>query len=103
MTLKAQSQQALETEADKRLYVEIGLVPITCQACGVEVAVKKNSQKHTSVQWTAAAVAGCQEFAELGATSTELRLGCGRLKASIDAAVRDGVVVVPGDFPVSDG
>lgn len=95
IALKTPREQALETEADKRLYVEIGLVPVTCQACGVEVSVKKNSQKHTSVQWTAEAVAGCLEFSELDPTSTALRLGCGRLKASIDAAVRDGVVVVP--------
>jgi len=100
--VKSASQQALETEADKRLYVEIGLVPVTCQSCGVEVSVKKNSQKHTSVQWTAEAVAGCAEFASLDPATTALRLGCGRLKASIDAAVRDGVVVVPADYPVSD-
>lgn len=95
--VKSPSQQALETEADKRLYVEIGLVPVTCQACGVEVSVKKNSQKHTSVQWTASAEAGCTEFAALDPASKALRLGCGRLKASIDAAVRDGIVVVPSD------
>jgi hypothetical protein len=88
-------RQQADTEADKRLYVEIGLVPVTCQTCGVEVSVKKNSQKHTSVQWTAAAMAGCQEFAEVDPSATALMLGCGRLKASIEAAVRDGVVPVP--------
>jgi hypothetical protein len=91
----AQSERERETEADKRLYVEIGLVPVTCQACGVEVAVKKNSQKHTSVQWNAAAMAGCQEFADADPSATALMLGCGRLKASIDAAVREGIVPVP--------
>lgn len=95
MAVKTPREQALETEADKRLYVEIGLVPVTCQACGVEVAVKKNSRKHTSVQWTAEAMAGCQEFAAGDPAGTALALGCGRLKSSIEAAVRDGVVVVP--------
>ena len=91
------SERQRETAADKRLYVEIGFTPVTCQACGVEVGVKKNSQKHTSVQWTAAARAGCEEFAgDKAADDTyALRLGCGRLKASIEAAVRDGEVVVP--------
>jgi hypothetical protein len=86
-----------ETAADKRLYVEIGLVPVLCQACNVEVAVKKNSRRHTSVQWNATAMAGCLELAEgpSGQETVALRLGCGRLKESIDAAVRDGVITVP--------
>ena len=85
-----------ETLADMRLYVEVGLAPVTCTACGVEVGVKKNSRKHTSVQWTAAAVAQCQEFASYaGERSGGLPLGCSRLKASIEAAVEDGSLVVP--------
>ena len=88
-----------ETAADKRLYVEIGLVPVACQACGAEVAVKKNSQKHTSVQWTLAAVDRCAEFAAARAEGrpSAVLLGCSRLKASIEDAVRAGAVVVPED------
>jgi hypothetical protein len=89
------TERQRETEADKRLYIEIGLVPVRCRSCGVEVAVKKNSQRHTSVQWTAEAVAGCEEFASLDPSVTPFKLGCGKLKASIDAAVRDGILVVP--------
>ena len=89
------TERQRETEADKRLYIEIGLVPVVCRSCGVEVGVKKNSQRHTSVQWTAEAVAGCQEFADIDPAVTPFKLGCGKLKASIDAAVRDGVLVVP--------
>ncbi len=55
------SERERETAADKRLYLEIGYTPVACAACGVEVAVKKNSRKHTSVQWTRAAVAACPE------------------------------------------
>ena len=97
------TERQRETEADKRLYTEIGLVPVRCQACGVEVSVKKNSRRHTSVQWTASAVAACAELGALDAAPTEFRLGCSTLKESIDAAVRDGVIVVPADYPVSDG
>jgi hypothetical protein len=82
------TERERDTAADKRLYVEIGLVPLRCQACGVEVGVKKNSRKHTSVQWTAAAMAGCPEYANFG---------CPRLKQTIDSAVQDGVVVVPDE------
>ncbi len=53
------TERERDTAADKRLYVEIGLVPVQCRECGVEVGVKKNSRKHTSVQWSAAAMAGC--------------------------------------------
>jgi hypothetical protein len=85
-----------ETAEDRRLYVEIGFVPITCAACGVETFVKKNSQKHTSVQWTAAGVAGCPEIAAARAADPHgLVLGCAKLTDSIAAAVRDGTVVVP--------
>jgi hypothetical protein len=85
-----------ETEADKRLYVEIGFSPVRCEHCGVEALVKKNSRKHTSVQWTAAGVEACPEIAAARAVDPRgLVLGCPRLAASIDAAVRAGRVVVP--------
>jgi hypothetical protein len=91
MAAPAVSEHARETAADKRLYLEIGLTPITCSACNAEVAVKKNSFRHTSVQWTCAAVAACTE---LGGQSG-LRLGCPRLKEAIERAVADGTLVVP--------
>ena len=87
-----------ETLADKRLYTEVGLSPVTCAACGVEVGVKKNSRKHTSIQWTVAAARQCQEFAAgVGDTSGGLPLGCSKLKATIDAGVADGSIVVADD------
>jgi hypothetical protein len=92
------TERERETAADKRLYVEIGLAPVRCDTCGVEVGVKKNSRKHTSVQWTSAAMRGCDAFtAHRSSGSTELLLGCPRLKDSIEAAVRDGALVVPDD------
>lgn len=88
------SQTQRETAADVRLYVEIGFTPVACAACGVEVLVKKNSRKHTSVQWSGDA-ARCPEIAAARAADPPaLVLGCGRLAASIAAAVRDGDVVV---------
>lgn len=84
-----------ETAADKRLYVEIGLVPVECGTCGVEVGVKKNSRKHTSVQWTATAMAGCRHFDAVGTVGVSL--GCPMLRASIEDAVRAGRVVLPDE------
>ena len=85
-----------ETAQDRRLYVEIGFSPVVCRSCGVEAMVKKNSTKHTSVQWTGAGVAACPEIgAARAADPRGLVLGCPRLAESIEAAVRDGAVVVP--------
>ena len=82
-----------------RLYVEIGLVPVACDQCGTEVLVKKNSAKHTSVQWTKDAVQACPEIAAqvAGGTPAGQVLGCKALKASIDEAARNGRLTVPDD------
>jgi len=85
-----------ETAEDRRFYIEIGFSPVVCGSCGVEALVKKNSHKHTSVQWTAAAVSGCPEItAARSADPAALVLGCPKLTASIEEAVRSGAVVVP--------
>ena len=85
-----------ETLADKRLYTEVGLAPVACAACGAEVGVKKNSRRHTSVQWTSAAVRACHELAAgAGERCGGVLLGCARLRESIDTAVADGSLVVP--------
>lgn len=85
-----------ETAEDRRFYIEIGFVPVKCRSCGVEALVKKNSHKHTSVQWSAAGVAGCPEIgAARAADPRGLVLGCPKLAESIAQAVRDGTVVVP--------
>lgn len=84
------------TLADTRLYVEIGLTPVTCSSCGVEALVKKNSNQHTSVQWTRAGVQSCPEItAARRADPRGLVLGCPRMRASIEDAVRSGDLVVP--------
>jgi hypothetical protein len=90
------AERRRETVADMRLYVEIGLTPVTCQECGVDAMVKKNSRKHTSVQWTPQGVAACPEIsAARAADPNALVLGCAKLRASIEDAVRAGQVVVP--------
>jgi hypothetical protein len=90
------TERERETAADKRRYLEIGLSPVTCETCGVQALAKKNSRTHTSVQWTAAAVAGCPEISAVRASDRNaLVLGCPRMMASIEAAVQPGTVVVP--------
>jgi hypothetical protein len=90
------TERQRETAEDRRFYVEIGFTPVTCRSCGVEALVKKNSHKHTSVQWTGAGVAACPEIAAARAADpSALVLGCPRLTESIEDAVRAGAVVVP--------
>ncbi|MEO9138896.1 MAG: hypothetical protein ABI345_07485 [Jatrophihabitans sp.] len=96
MSAATSAERRRETAADVRLYIEIGLSPITCATCGVEAMVKKNSRKHTSVQWSAQAVAGCAEISAARAADPHaMVLGCPRMKATIEDAVADGTLVVP--------
>ncbi|MEV6320613.1 hypothetical protein AB0M45_05355 [Nocardia sp. NPDC051787] len=72
---------------------------ISCQGCGTCVLVEKFSVQHTSVQWSAVAVAACGEFAR--ADSARVRT-CIALRHSIDAAVAIGALEVStrdGDVP----
>jgi hypothetical protein len=79
--------------AERREFLEGGLRPVECAGCGNRVLVKKNSLQHTSVQWTSDAASSCPEFAAAGG-STALIATCGKLRDSIEQAVRDGVLEV---------
>jgi len=85
-----------DTLEEQRLYTQARLVEVACLDCLASVAVKKNSEHHTSIQWSAEAVSACPELGRRdGASgSRDGHRGCPRLLASIDAAVRDGKVPV---------
>lgn len=85
-----------ETLDDQRLYTSARLVEVACLDCLATVGVKKNSEHHTSIQWSAEALAGCPEFARMAGAPTgrNIREACPRLVASIEAAVKDGVVPI---------
>lgn len=81
-----------ETAQDHRAYLEHGLQPTECHRCGLRVRVKKNSAKHTSVQWGAGSTKDCAEFAERlreGYSSAQLD-GCPDLQASIQQDYANG-------------
>jgi hypothetical protein len=67
-------------------------IPVRCRQCGATVLAAKFSVQHTSVQWDAAAVARCAEFAAKKAVGekTPLIERCGAMRASIEAAALDG-------------
>lgn len=91
------------TRADHFEYLEAGLTPLTCGHCGAVVRVKKNSPKHTSIQWTPAAVRTCPVLAaQLDHSGTTANaLGCDRLRSEIAAAVQDGRIE-PGTSGIVD-
>ena len=72
--------------------------PVECAACGAVVLAAKFSFQHTSVQWDAAAVGQCTEFARRTAAGEQTPLieSCGAMRDSIQAAALAGrVPVVP--------
>jgi len=82
-----------DTAADRRRYLEDGLVDIGCDDCGAQVRVKKLTEAHTSVQWTGIASRLCAEAAAAGEPSA-LVPTCVKLRASIERAVREGRLAI---------
>ena len=82
------------TRADHVDFLEAGLTPLACGHCGAVVRVKKNSPKHTSIQWTTDA-SSCPVYAAAGVSSARADT-CERLAESIRAAARAGELEVPG-------
>ncbi len=85
-----------ETLADQRLYTEARLTDVACLDCLAVVRVKKNSEHHTSIQWSGEALDACPEFSRMShdAGGRAIRRACPRLMASIEGAVRDGRVAI---------
>jgi hypothetical protein len=85
-----------DTLEDQRLYTRARLADVACLDCLAHVGVKKNSEHHTSIQWTSEAVGQCAVFAQLDQQpgGRPLRQGCPRLAASIEAAVREGALSI---------
>ena len=85
-----------DTLEDQRLYARARLTEVACLDCLARVGVKKNSEHHTSIQWSGEAVSGCPELARLRAAGGErtLHRPCPRLLASIEAAAREGRVPI---------
>ena len=65
---------------------------VACAECGAAVLAAKFSVQHTSVQWDAAAVRQCAEFALRTAVGEQTPLieRCTAMRASIEAAALNG-------------
>jgi hypothetical protein len=82
-----------DTLEDQRLYTSARLVEVACLDCLAKVGVKKNSEHHTSIQWTAEARGHCPELSRRSGARAG-HVACPRMLASIDAAVRDGAIPI---------
>jgi len=82
-----------DTFEDQRLYTAARLVEVACLDCLARVGVKKNSDHHTSIQWTTEARRQCPELSRRSG-SRDVHPGCPRMIASIDAAVREGQIPI---------
>ena len=78
--------RSADTLADRARYTSEGLTTVACLDCLVSVEVRKNSDQQTAIQWPADAQRMCPELSK----HEGFQRGCPRLKASIEAAVRDG-------------
>ena len=86
-----------ETLADQRLYLEGRMAEVSCGACEARVLVRKHSEFHTSIQWSAEAVSRCEVFASTAdAGGRVVHESCPRLKESIEQAVKTGRLSLGG-------
>ncbi len=85
--VRHRDELAAATAADRRENLERGLRELDCLHCAGRVLVKKNSWAHTSIEWTADAVARCDAFSSHD--------GCPRLRRSIEHAITAGQLQVP--------
>ncbi|WP_024795562.1 hypothetical protein [Tomitella biformata] len=94
--IAAQAMRAA-TADDRFRYMEAGMAPVSCEACGTEVLVRKNSLDQTSVQWQETPSKVCPRFAEARAAGkvSALQDACPNLESSIGHAVRLGVITLP--------
>lgn len=91
---------AAQTAIDKINYLDSDQHEVRCRACGTCVLVRKNSYKHTSLQWQEDPDAVCPTFRDQAAAvgrSISPREGCPNLRESITEAVLEGAIPVPED------
>ena len=82
-----------ETLADRALYTRDRLVELPCLDCNARVKVRKNSEHHTSIQWTMESRAQCPELSRRTG-GRDVHLGCPRMVASIEDAAREGRIPI---------
>ena len=84
------------TDLDRETYTRDGFQPVECRACGTCAAVRKNSTKHTSIQWTAGSDRNCPVLNDWreGGERPEGEDTCPKMLASIRYAYSEGLITL---------
>lgn len=84
------------TDLDRETYTRTGFQPVECRSCGACVRVRKNSEKHTSIQWAGDSSSRCPVLAEwrAGADRPRGEDTCPRMLASIRYAYAEGLITL---------
>lgn len=93
------------TDLDRETYTRAGFQPVECRSCGTCVSVRKNSEKHTSIQWTEGSDRQCPVLTDwrAGGERPEGEDTCPRMLASIRYAYAEGLLTISeGVDPADD-
>ena len=84
------------TDLDRETYTRAGFQPVECRACGAGAQVRKNSEKHTSIQWTDSSDRACPVLTEwrAGGERPEGEDTCPKMLASIRYAYAEGLITL---------
>ena len=85
-----------DTALDRVTYTQTGFEPVQCRTCTAEVAVRKNSEKHTSIQWKGDSASTCPVLSEwrAGGQAPEGEDTCPNMLASIRYAYAEGLITL---------
>ncbi len=93
-----------DTDLDRETYTRVGYQPVDCTHCGIRVHVRKNSEKHTSIQWTGGSDDSCPVLMEwrAGGEKPEGEDTCPRMLSSIRYAYAEGLITLADGVDPAD-
>lgn len=94
-----------DTDLDRETYTRSGFQPVECHSCGTRAFVRKNSEKHTSIQWREGSDRECPVLADwrAGGDRPDGEDTCPRMLASIRYAYAEGLITLAeGVDPADD-
>lgn len=92
------------TDLDRETYTRSGFQPVACRNCGTGVLVRKNSEKHTSIQWAEGSDRNCPVLNDWRAGG-EVPQGedtCPNMLASIRYAYAEGLITLSESVDPAD-
>ena len=92
------------TELDRSPCTEAGFQPVDCRNCGTRALVRKNSEKHTSIQWAQGSDRDCPVLTEWrsGGEVPEGEDTCPNMLASIRYAYSEGLITLAASVDPAD-